>query len=317
MSVAGRLLGLSVSLAVHGLAALAVPGPAGRERSLAVLVVELGGEVPAREAVGRAPGPPDRPGAAGGTRRPRGKARGESPSAPGPPAPPARPRPEPATVPAPVGDDLPRHEEAAPPPAPVRAGAPGEPWPSASSPAPAIAEAPADAYHAGAGPSSPQAGEAGQGPPNGGVPSPAGGGARAGHAAGGDGPAGGEAQALLGAPAGGGAGTSPLALALPGGDAAPPEGFGPYLAGLRARIQESLSYPTAARRRGLAGTVQLEIELRPTGEVVSVVVRLSSSHAVLDQAALEAVRGLRPLPFPPGLPRRSLRVRLPIVFALR
>ncbi len=93
--------------------------------------------------------------------------------------------------------------------------------------------------------------------------------------------------------------------------------FGPYLARLRQRIQESLQYPLPARRRGLGGTVQLEIELLPTGKVASVVVRSSSSHGVLDQAAVESVSRLEPVPFPPGVPPRPLRVRLPVVFELK
>ncbi|MBI4591774.1 MAG: energy transducer TonB [Candidatus Rokubacteria bacterium] len=93
--------------------------------------------------------------------------------------------------------------------------------------------------------------------------------------------------------------------------------FGPYLAGFRRRIQESLHYPPAARRRGLGGTVQLEIELLPTGKVASVVVRSSSSHAILDEAALDSVTRLSPVPFPPGLAPRPLKVRLPIVFELQ
>ncbi|MBI1964556.1 MAG: energy transducer TonB [Candidatus Rokubacteria bacterium] len=43
----------------------------------------------------------------------------------------------------------------------------------------------------------------------------------------------------------------------------------------------------------------------------------SSSHRVLDEAALEAVRGVGPAPFPPDLAARPLRVRLPVVFELR
>lgn len=102
-----------------------------------------------------------------------------------------------------------------------------------------------------------------------------------------------------------------------GGEAGIPAEFGPYLARFRQRIQESLAYPLAARRRGLAGTVQLEVELLPSGQVGSVVVRSSSLHAILDEAAVDTVRGLSPLPFPPGAPPRPLRVRLPIVFELK
>lgn len=102
-----------------------------------------------------------------------------------------------------------------------------------------------------------------------------------------------------------------------GGEAAIAAEFGPYLAAFRQRIQEGLEYPPAARRRGLGGMVQLEVELLPTGKVASVVVRSSSSHAILDQAAVDTVSQLPPVPFPPGVPPRPLKVRLPIVFELK
>ncbi len=132
----------------------------------------------------------------------------------------------------------------------------------------------------------------------------------------------GAAQGGGGSPGGDGTGATAgrpggdLALATPGsgGDAGV---YAEYLAGLRRRIQESLSYPSMARRRGLAGTVQLEVEIAPTGAVVDVKVVGSSSHAVLDAAAVETVRDLRRVPFPSGVPPRRLRVRLPVVFALR
>ena len=132
----------------------------------------------------------------------------------------------------------------------------------------------------------------------------------------------GAAQGEGGSPGGDGTGATPgrpggdLALATPGsgGDAGV---YAEYLAGLRRRIQESLSYPSMARRRGLAGTVQLEVDIAPTGAVVDVKVVGSSSHAVLDAAAVETVRDLRRVPFPSGVPPRRLRVRLPVVFALR
>ena len=128
---------------------------------------------------------------------------------------------------------------------------------------------------------------------------------------------------------GGSLGAGPLAMLAPSagagvtaagpgvGDGGVPAGFGPYLAALRLRIQESLNYPLAARRRGLGGIVQLEVELLPSGKVASVIVRSSSSHAVLDQAALDTVSQLPPAPFPPGVPPRPLKVRVQIVFELK
>jgi len=115
-----------------------------------------------------------------------------------------------------------------------------------------------------------------------------------------------------------GAGGSRFALAGPGtGRSQVPGEFGPYLAGFRRRIQELVVYPLAARRRGLAGRVEIEVILEPTGRVRDVAVVASSSHSLLDEAAIEAVRLLQPVPLPETLPRRPLRVRLPVVFDLR
>ena len=107
------------------------------------------------------------------------------------------------------------------------------------------------------------------------------------------------------------------ALAVPAGGAGGPGAeYGVYLGRLRTRVQESLRYPLAARRRGLSGTVNLEIIIRPDGAISGVAVTDSSSHAVLDDAAVEAIRRLAPEPFPPDVQPRALRVRLPVVFAL-
>jgi len=104
-----------------------------------------------------------------------------------------------------------------------------------------------------------------------------------------------------------------------GGPAAggiPPE-YGPYLQRFRRRVQESLNYPLAARRQGLAGNVELEVLLEPSGRVGAVRVIRSSSYDVLDDAALDAVKRLAPEPIPENLPRRPLRIRLPLGFQLR
>jgi protein TonB len=113
-------------------------------------------------------------------------------------------------------------------------------------------------------------------------------------------------------------GGSRLAVAGPdtGRGEAPAE-FGPYLARFRERIQELVVYPLAARRRGLAGRVEIEMLLEPSGRLRDVAVVASSSHALLDEAAVEAVRSLEPQPLPDHLPRRPLRVRLPVIFQLR
>ncbi len=110
---------------------------------------------------------------------------------------------------------------------------------------------------------------------------------------------------------------SPLALATPGGSVGAPPAYGPYLQRFRQRVHEALIYPLAARRQGLGGTVELEVWLEATGRVRDVRVVRSSSHRLLDEAAVETIRGLGPVPFPDSLPRRSLLIRIPLVFELR
>ena len=117
---------------------------------------------------------------------------------------------------------------------------------------------------------------------------------------------------------GGGASAAPLASAGPGPDRgeAPAE-FGPYLARFRRLIQEHVVYPLAARRQGLSGRVELEVLLDPAGRVRAVTLVTSSAHGLLDEAAIEAVRRVPSVPMPEHLPRRTLRVRLPVIFELQ
>jgi len=117
---------------------------------------------------------------------------------------------------------------------------------------------------------------------------------------------------------GGGASAAPLASAGPGPDRgeAPAE-FGPYLARFRRLIQEHVVYPLAARRQGMSGRVELEVLLDPAGRVRAVTLVTSSAHGLLDEAAIEAVRRVPSVPMPEHLPRRTLRVRLPVIFELQ
>jgi protein TonB len=128
-----------------------------------------------------------------------------------------------------------------------------------------------------------------------------------------------DAVAHAGQPAGAvGGGGSLLALAGPGtGRGGVPPELGPYLARFRQRVQDLVLYPLAARRRGLSGRVEVELVLEPSGRVRDIAVATSSSHALLDDAAVEAVRALEPMPMPEHLPRRPLRVRLPVIFQLQ
>jgi TonB family protein len=113
-----------------------------------------------------------------------------------------------------------------------------------------------------------------------------------------------------------GAGATALAPSAGGPATVPPE-YDAYLRRFRRRIQDSMDYPLAARRRGVAGAVEVEVLLEPSGRVAAVTVVVSSSDPLLDEAARTAVERISPEPFPASLPRRPLRVRLPLAFELK
>jgi periplasmic protein TonB len=247
---------------------------------------------------------------ADGLARPAAPAKRGAPARPAPAASPAPPAPRaapspPTPGPAPVIAAAPPAPAAAPSPvagpAPVVESAPPLESSAPDEASPTVETSPTVRHTEGAGAA------ASGSRPSGGSAAPGGGG--------GDTAVGLSAAAAAGASGARGAGDGALALAVPGGGGA--EMYGPYLAALRRRLQEALEYPAAARRRGLSGTVDLEIALEPTGRVSEVLLVRSSSHAMLDEAALAAARALARVPFPPDVRPRALRVRLPVVFELR
>lgn len=129
--------------------------------------------------------------------------------------------------------------------------------------------------------------------------------------------AGGTSTAEGAAPGMAASGGARLVLALPGDGRGAPAEYGPYLTRFRRTVEDALVYPLAARRQGLAGRVELDVLLEPGGRVTAVEVHTSSSHRVLDEAGIAAVRSLPLMPFPEILPRRPLRIRLPLDFQLR
>ncbi len=76
-------------------------------------------------------------------------------------------------------------------------------------------------------------------------------------------------------------------------------------------------YPRLARRRGWQGTVLLAVEVKADGTVGAVSVRTSSTYALLDEAALEAVGQWRFTPgTKDGLPV-AMEVLVPVHFVLK
>ena len=84
-----------------------------------------------------------------------------------------------------------------------------------------------------------------------------------------------------------------------------------YLDGWKRRIERvgTLNFPDEARRQALSGNPVLEVAISADGSLDQVVVRRSSGHRELDNAALRIVRLAAPFdPFP-----RAMREQYPVL----
>lgn len=79
--------------------------------------------------------------------------------------------------------------------------------------------------------------------------------------------------------------------------------------GVRRKIQGALTYPRMARERELEGTVEVRFRVAEDGQATGIEVKRSAG-AVLDQAAVDAIRRAQPFGSGPGW------VRVPVVFEL-
>jgi protein TonB len=103
----------------------------------------------------------------------------------------------------------------------------------------------------------------------------------------------------------------------PGRGGGIPAEYEAHVRAFRRRIQERLRYPALAVRRGLQGTVELEVRLDAAGRLLAVESTGREVASLLRDSAIQAVRDATPFPLGPGLERRALTIRLPIVFELR
>lgn len=127
---------------------------------------------------------------------------------------------------------------------------------------------------------------------------------------------GGDVQGAHRAAAGAGGADEIAALSPERGRGIPP-GYDAHVHALRRRIQERLVYPWLAVRRGVQGSVELEVQLDAGGRLARVTVVGREPASLLRDAAIQAVRDATPFPLPPGLVARALTIRLPVVFELR
>jgi protein TonB len=76
-------------------------------------------------------------------------------------------------------------------------------------------------------------------------------------------------------------------------------------------------YPRDAQRTGQQGMVMLEVRIDASGRILSVEVRRSSGHPLLDEAAIASLQSLGSLPAPPGEVRWDGRpIQIPIHYRL-
>lgn len=76
------------------------------------------------------------------------------------------------------------------------------------------------------------------------------------------------------------------------------------------------TYPRIARRKGLEGNVLLEVWLDEKGEQTRLEIAKSSGHAVLDEAAMKAVKKWRFNGYQENGTRLAHRVKIPVRFNL-
>lgn len=80
--------------------------------------------------------------------------------------------------------------------------------------------------------------------------------------------------------------------------------YAAYMEAWRAKVERvgNLNYPDEARRRGLSGSLILDVALNADGSVNDIIIRQSSGESVLDDAAVRIVMLAAPFsPLPPNI----------------
>jgi len=86
-----------------------------------------------------------------------------------------------------------------------------------------------------------------------------------------------------------------------------------HFAYIRELVTKRLSYPPQARRMNWSGKTVVSFVIQEDGSIYGLNVVASSSHRILDQAALDTVRSVAPFPRPPV----RAEIVLPVHFALQ
>jgi len=85
---------------------------------------------------------------------------------------------------------------------------------------------------------------------------------------------------------------------------------------LRRRIVEMQHYPSQARLNHLEGKVILRAVIKSDGQLGDLMVKESSGHRILDEAAMEVIRRICPVPLKQALGKPEIVVMIPIDYRL-
>lgn len=93
---------------------------------------------------------------------------------------------------------------------------------------------------------------------------------------------------------------------------------GRFARGVRTRIEQKKVYPDTARDLGMSGTVEVSYTLDRGGRLLKAEISASSGYALLDQAALKAVRSAAYQPFPEDawVGEKQKEFRTKVVFSI-
>jgi len=91
-----------------------------------------------------------------------------------------------------------------------------------------------------------------------------------------------------------------------------------YYATLSAHLNRRKRYPTEAKRALQQGVVTVRFTVARDGAVSGVSIKRSSGHDLLDEATMDLLKRVSPLPkFPPSMKRDSVTISLPIEYSLK
>ncbi|HSC70298.1 MAG TPA: energy transducer TonB [Candidatus Methylomirabilis sp.] len=88
------------------------------------------------------------------------------------------------------------------------------------------------------------------------------------------------------------------------------EGLADLLRDIKRRVEQAKTYPDAARRAGLEGTVEVRFRIGRDGNAEALEILRSSGHAALDEIAMQTIRRAGPYPVVSG------RIRIPLSYRL-